>query len=113
MGMNSAPKPRPTMATRILRSVAMREVLTHRVQAQSVQDDDHQRPVLLGVPAPETAPRLVRPDAAQHGAGEAEEHCEADDAVDHVIQRLELVALAALRNDGGPDVHPAQHPSEE
>ena len=58
------------------------------VQDQSVPDDDQQRAVLLGIPAPETAPRLIGPDAAQHGAGEAQQRREANDAVDRVGQGL-------------------------
>ena len=43
------------------------------VQDQGVPDDDEQGAVFLGVPAPEAAPGLVGPDAAQHRADEAEQ----------------------------------------
>ena len=52
-----------------------------------VPEDDQQCAVLLGVPAPEAAPGLVRPDAAQHGPDEAEEQGEADDPIGHRGQR--------------------------
>ena len=69
------------------------------------QMHDEQRAVLLGVPAPEPAPGLVGPDAAQHGADEAEERGEADDAIDHFPQRLAQDGWTA----GGPDF--ARRPS--
>src|SRR5262249_13536186 len=66
------------------------------VQDQRVPDDDQDRPVLLRVPAPEPAPRLVRPDAAQHRADKAQECGEADHAVGHLGQDFpDLRALPA------------------
>ena len=53
------------------------------VQHQRVPEHDHQRAVFLRVPAPEAAPRVVGPQAAQHRADEAEEDREAQRAVDH------------------------------
>src|SRR5581483_6153703 len=58
-----------------------------RVQDHGIPDHDEQRAVFLGIPAPETPPRLVSPDAAQHGADKAEEGGKADNAVDHSPKR--------------------------
>ena len=54
-----------------------------RVEIDGVPNYDHEGTVFFGVPAPETAPRLVSPDAAEDRADEAEQSGEAHDAVDH------------------------------
>ena len=48
-----------------------------RVQANRAPQHDEQRAVFLRVPAPETAPALVGPNAAEHGADETEQRGEA------------------------------------
>src|SRR5664280_3358582 len=59
-----------------------------RVQDDGIPKHDQQSAVFLGIPAPETSPGLVGPDAAQDGADEAEERGKADDAINHFRQRL-------------------------
>src|SRR5206468_756380 len=49
-----------------------------RMEDDRVPDHDEQCSVLLRIPAPEATPGLIRPDAAQHGAGETEERRKAD-----------------------------------
>ena len=71
------------------------EAAPARVQDDGVPEHDEQRPVLLGVPAPEAAPGLVGPDAAQDRADEAEEEGEGDDAVDHPGERLRHLRVHA------------------
>ena len=68
-----------------------------RVQDDRVPEHDEQRAVFLRVPAPEAAPRLVGPDAAEHRADEAEERGEADDAVDHPRERIWRLVLSSER----------------
>src|SRR5437016_3765586 len=51
--------------------------LPHHAAPASVQNgcipkDDQQRAVFLGIPTPKTSPRLIGPNAAKHGAHEAE-----------------------------------------
>ena len=68
------------------------QVAPANVQDDRVPDHDEQGAVLLRVPAPEPAPGLVGPDAAQNGAHEAEQGGEADDAIDHCGQGLAQTA---------------------
>ena len=44
-----------------------------QVQDEGVPQNDDERAVFLRVPTPEAAPRLICPDAAEHGADEAEQ----------------------------------------
>ena len=62
-----------------------------------VPEHDEQRAVFLGVPAPEPAPGLVGPDAAQDGAHKAEQRGEADDAINHLGQYFPDFYFADLR----------------
>ena len=55
-----------------------------RVQDGGVPDDNHQRAVFLRIPSPETAPRLIGPNAAKHRADETEQRRKTDDAIDHL-----------------------------
>ena len=76
------------------------------VEDDGVPNDDEQGAVFLGVPAPEAAPRLVGPDATEHGADEAGEGGETDHAVDHAAQRggggfRDISEGAADQIDGG------------
>src|SRR6059058_94754 len=57
-----------------------------QVQDERVPKHDDERAVFLRVPAPEPAPRLIRPDATQHRADKAEQRGEANDAIDHPRQ---------------------------
>ena len=62
-----------------------------RVERGRVPEHDHQGTVLLRIPAPESAPAVVCPEAAEHGADEAEEESEADHAVGHAIELVLVV----------------------
>ena len=73
------------------------------MQDQRVPEHNDQRPVFFGVPAPEAAPGVVRPETTQHGADEAEEDRKADRAVDHPRQ------IATHRGRKGKAADPAQH----
>src|SRR6187455_1457622 len=53
------------------------------VEDERVPNHDDERAIFLRIPAPEAAPGLVGPNAAEYGAHEAEQRGEADDAVDH------------------------------
>ena len=57
------------------------------VQDCGVPNDDHHRAVFLGIPAPKPAPRLIRPNAAEHRPNKAEKRGKTDDAVDHLGAR--------------------------
>src|SRR5437762_826052 len=65
-----------------------------RVQNDRVPQHDNERAVLLRVPAPEPAPGLIGPNAAEHGAREAEQGGETHDAVNHFGERLAHIELA-------------------
>src|ERR1041385_393321 len=54
-----------------------------RVKNDRAPKDDENGAVFLRVPSPETAPRLVRPNAAEDGADETEERGETNDAISH------------------------------
>src|SRR5256885_143650 len=54
-----------------------------RVKNDGVPEDDEKRAVFFRVPTPKAAPGLIGPDAAQDGAGKAEERGETNDAIDH------------------------------
>ena len=62
------------------------EAAPARVQDGRVPEHDEQRAVFLRVPAPEPAPRLIGPDAAEHGAHKTEQRGETDDAINHPRQ---------------------------
>src|SRR5947209_4326329 len=59
-----------------------------RMEHQCVPEHDDERAVFFRVPAPETAPRIVAPQAAEHGADKAKEDREADSAVNHLGEDL-------------------------
>ena len=92
------------------------------VERGRVPEHDHQGAVLLWIPAPEAAPAVVSPEAAEHRADEAEEEGEADHAIRHAI---ELVFVLPRRQPllrsgcGPPDCDPmddredAEHSGEE
>ena len=56
---------------------------------------DHQRAVLLGVPSPETPPRLVGPDPAQHGARERQDQPERQRSEQKPVGLAQARAVAA------------------
>ena len=53
------------------------------MEGDGAHDDDHEGAVFFGIPAPESTPTLVCPDASQDGANEAEEGGKTGDAVNH------------------------------
>ena len=59
------------------------------MQHHRIPQHDDQGPVLLGIPAPEAAPRIVRPQPSQHRPHKAEQDGEADNAVHNLPDRLE------------------------
>ena len=73
------------------------------VEHERVPEHDHQRAVFLRVPAPEAAPGVVGPQAAEHRADEAEEDREAERAVDHA-QHLLAGVLVEQREDVGQNM---------
>src|SRR5512133_137489 len=64
-----------------------------RVENNGVPKDDEQCSVLLGIPAPESAPGLIGPDATQHSPDKTEQGCETDHAVNHPGQDLSQFRL--------------------
>ena len=96
------------------------------VQDQGVPQDDQQRAVFFRVPAPESAPGLVGPDAAQDGADEAKQRGKANDAIHHFGQSLAKLGTSAggcascvqflpkLRSeDSEADINNGQQPGAE
>jgi hypothetical protein len=83
------------------------------VEDDGVPDDDEQRAVLLRVPAPEAAPRLVGPDAAEDGADEAEQRGEAHDAVDHADECVGGGLVQRAGEDAAEDVDEGQETGEK
>ena len=69
------------------------------VQDERIPQHDDEGPVLLGIPTPESPPRLVGPNTAQHGAHEAEQRGEAQNAIHHARQALTHVAGHHLRKE--------------
>ena len=76
------------------------------MQDERVPKHDDECAVFLRVPAPEPAPRLIRPDATQHRADKAEQRGEANDAIDHPRQTF------APRRVQGPGEHTAHDVDE-
>ena len=76
------------------------------MQGRGVPEHDHQSAVFLRIPAPEAAPAVVGPQAAEHRADEAEEEREADHAVGHAIQAI-LDPPAAVGRVGAARAPPA------
>ena len=83
-------------------AAAFHEAAPAGVQHERVPEHDHQRAVFLRVPAPEAAPGVVGPQAAEHGADEAEEDREAERAVEHAQDLLASVVV-----EDGKDVRAA------
>src|SRR5438552_12131422 len=59
-----------------------------RVQNDCAPKDDQHRAIFLWVPAPETAPRLIGPDAAENCADETEQRSKTNHAVSHTRKRI-------------------------
>ena len=78
-----------------------------------VPDDDHEGAVFLGIPAPESPPGLIGPDAAKDGADEAEECGKADDAVDHAAEGFGGGGVEALGEEAAKDVDDGKEACEE
>jgi competence protein ComEC len=76
------------------------------VKDRRVPEHDHERSVLFGIPAPEAAPTVVGPQAAQHRADETEEESEADHTVGHPIKTI-LDPPAAVGSVGPTGRRPA------
>jgi hypothetical protein len=89
------------------------EAAPARVEDEGVPQDDDQRAIFLGVPAPEPAPGLVGPDAAEDGADEAEEGREADDPIDHPAEGVRRAPVERGRADAAEDVDQREHAREE
>src|SRR5207249_6516314 len=76
----------------------------HKTAPAGVQDNDipkhdDQRAVFFWVPAPESSPGLIGPDAAKNCACEAEESGEADDSVNH-FGKARVQVWSALLSGG-------------
>ena len=63
------------------------------VQRDDVAEQGDQGPHLLGVPAPKAAPRLRRPEPAQHRAQEEQQDAHLDAAVTELRERSDQVAV--------------------
>ena len=71
------------------------------VKWDQVHEQRDQGPDLFGVPAPEAAPRVVGPDAAQDRSGRDQEHTDLHGSVDEVGQRLDDPRRALHRPAAG------------
>ena len=76
-------------------AAALHQAAPAGVEHQCVPEHDHEGAVFFRVPAPEAAPGIVGPEAAEHRADEAEEDREAERAVEHSQQ-----LVASLRRRG-------------
>ena len=102
----------PKMAM-IIRPRCLNEPAPARMQNDRAPKDDEQRAVFLRVPAPETSPRLIRPDAAEHRADEAEERGKTNDAVSHAGERIGSLFFQRAGEHAANDVNNREHPGEE
>ena len=84
-----------------------------RVQSDCAPKDDQHRAVFLGIPAPETAPRLIGPDAAEDCADETEQRRETNDAVGHARERIRGLLFQRAREDAAHDVDDGKHTGEK
>src|SRR5438309_443830 len=84
-----------------------------RVEDYGAPENDQDRAVLLRIPAPETAPRLIGPDTAENRADEAEESRETNDAVGHARKRIGRFLFKRRREDAADDVNHREHSGEE
>src|ERR1700731_4632526 len=64
------------------------------VQGEDVAKERDQRPGFLRVPAPEAAPGIIRPDAAENCAGREQDYAKLKDAIEPEMHRL----IGARRN---------------
>ena len=55
---------------------------------ESINQDGNKRPGLFGIPAPETSPRIVSPQAAEDRTDQAEDQPVADNTVRHARQQF-------------------------
>ena len=83
------------------------------VQNYGIPDYNHEGAIFFGIPAPEAAPRLVGPDAAEHRADEAEKRGEADDAVDHAGEGISSYGIEGLSKQAAHDINNRKETSEK
>ena len=83
------------------------------VQDDGIPEHDEERAVFLGVPAPESPPGLVGPDAAQNGAHETEEGGETNNAIDHPPQRAGHLRRQGAGEETAHDVNDGQQPGHK
>ena len=97
----------------IMRPRWLNEAAPARVQNDRAPKDDQDRAVFFRVPAPETAPRLIGPDAAEHGADEAEERGKTNHAVGHARERIGRLLFQRAGEDAADDINDREHSGEE
>src|ERR1700731_804950 len=68
-------------------TAVFRESTPPRVQDNGVPQDNEKRSVFFRIPAPEPAPRLVRPNPTEDGGDEAEQRCKTNYSVHHPAER--------------------------
>ena len=66
------------------------------MQDNRVPNHDEEGTIFFWVPAPESAPRLIGPDATKNGAYETEQCGETYDTVDHAFQRFRSFLIQRL-----------------
>ena len=65
------------------------------VEDDEAHEHNHERSILLRVPAPEAAPTVIGPNAAQHRADERKEQACRDEAVGHTRQKASFLGFRA------------------
>ena len=84
-----------------------------RVQDDRVPEDDEKRAVFLRIPSPETAPRLIGPDAAENRPDKTEEGRETNDPVDHAGKRSRRGPIERRRERAPHDVGEGEKSSKK
>ena len=74
---------------------------------------DQYRAVFLRVPAPETSPRLIGPNAAKNGADKTEQGRKTNHSISHAGERIGGVFFQRTREDTANDVNDGEHTGEE
>src|SRR6185369_6837566 len=83
------------------------------MQNNHVPQHDNQRAVFLRIPAPETTPGLIGPNASENRPDKTKQRREADDAIDHPSQRPGRWGLQCPRKNAADNIEDSQEPGEK
>src|SRR5262245_8667367 len=83
------------------------------MQYECIPEHDDQGSILLRAPAPESAPRIIGPQATQDSADKAEEQCETEATIDHAHHRSTSLRIYIARQQTAQNVDHCNKSSDE